>query len=62
MWASVFVGTSMSWIMVRYGGARGYRSARPFFLGLVFGDFLMLGIWTAISAVTGTRDLQLFVI
>jgi len=46
----------------RYGGARGYRAARPFFLGLIFGDFLMLGLWTVITAATGTRDFQLFVI
>jgi hypothetical protein len=62
MWASVFLGSALSWLVVRYGGARGYRAARPFFLGLIFGDFLMLGLWTAVTAVTGTRDFQLFVI
>lgn len=62
MWASVFLGSVLSWLIVRYGGSRGYVSVRPFFLGLVFGDFLMLGFWTAVSAITGTRDLALFVI
>jgi hypothetical protein len=62
MWASVLLGSALSWLVARYGGARGHRSARPFFLGLIFGDFLMLGVWTAVSAATGTRDLQLFVI
>jgi len=62
MWASVFIGSAASWLVVRYGGARGYRAARPFFLGLIFGDFLMLGVWTIITAATGTRDFQLFVI
>ena len=62
MWASVALGSALSWLVVRYGGARGYRAARPFFLGLIFGDFLMLGLWTVITAATGTRDFQLFVI
>jgi hypothetical protein len=62
MWASVLLGSLLSGLILRYGGARGYRAARPFFLGLIFGDFLMLGLWTIITSATGTRGFQLFVI
>jgi len=61
LWFSVLLGSLANWAIHRYGGVRGYRSCRPLFLGLIFGDFLMLGIWTAITAVGGVRGFQLFV-
>ena len=38
MWPSILVGWLIKQVMVRYGGARLYRSARPFFLGLIIGE------------------------
>ena len=61
LWASVFIGTTLNWTIHRYAGVKGYQRARPFFLGLIFGDFLMLGVWTLITAATGVRGFQLFV-
>lgn len=61
LWASVFIGSTLNWLIHRYATHRGYRAARPFFLGLIFGDFLMLGVWTLITAATGKRGFQLFV-
>jgi len=60
LWFSVLVGSALNWLTYRYAGVQAYRRARPFFLGLVFGDFLMLGVWTIVAAATGMRGFQLF--
>lgn len=60
MWFSLLVGCVLSWAVNRYGGAKRYRSARPLFMGLIFGDFLMLGIWTLVCGITGVRGFRLF--
>ncbi len=39
----------------RYGGVKIYQRARPLFLGLIFGEFLMAVFWTVISAIFHTR-------
>ena len=48
MWPSVFVCWLVKQLMVRYGGARLYRSARPFFLGLIVGEVFSAMIWTVV--------------
>ncbi len=60
MWFSLFVGSVLGWLITRYGGVKAYRNARPFFLGLIFGDFIMLGIWFAVCAAAGVRGFRLF--
>jgi hypothetical protein len=39
----------------RYGGVKIYRQARPIFLGLIFGEFVMAVFWTIMSAIFHTR-------
>lgn len=60
LWFSVLVGWLMKMVLMRYGSGRVYRKARPFFLGLVVGEFLAAGIWVIVSAVTGTRGHRFF--
>ncbi len=60
MWFSVLVGSSLNWLILRYGGLKAYRRARSFFLGLILGDFLMMGVWFVVDAITGVRGFQLF--
>lgn len=60
LWFSIFVGWLMKTILMRYGSGRSYRRARPFFLGLVVGEFLAAAIWVAVSAVTRTRGHRFF--
>ncbi|MCS7225348.1 MAG: hypothetical protein NZ959_12475 [Armatimonadetes bacterium] len=43
LWASVFVGWATKVILLRYGGPTAYRKAKPFFLGLVLGEYLVGG-------------------
>lgn len=45
----------MAWaaklVILRYGGLKLYRSAIPFFLGLVLGDYLIGGAWSLIGII-----------
>ena len=50
-WASIFVGWMVKIIVVRYGGARLYRSAKPFFLGLIIGEVLAAVFWVIVPCV-----------
>jgi len=49
-WSSFLVGWACKSLILRYGGVRGYRLFRPFFLGLIFGEFIAAIIWAIIVA------------
>ena len=53
LWFSIFLGWSMKFSIVKYGGLRAYRSARPIFLGLVLGEMVCAGLWAIIGMATG---------
>ena len=53
LWFSIFLGWSMKFAIVKYGGLRAYRSARPIFLGLVLGEMVCAGLWAIIGMATG---------
>ena len=44
-WASIFLGWLAKVLILRYGGARLYRAARPVFLGLIIGEVLAAAYW-----------------
>ncbi len=48
-WFPCFVAWLAKVVILRYGGMRMYSRARPFFLGMVLGEFTMAVIWTAPS-------------
>ncbi|HUV05009.1 MAG TPA: DUF6784 domain-containing protein [Armatimonadota bacterium] len=52
-WFSCFVAWVVKSLVLRYGGMRMYVKARPWFLGMILGEFGMAVVWTLISAVTG---------
>ncbi len=54
-WFSALLAWIVKSAIQRYGGVRSYHRARPFFLGLIFGEFFMGVFWTVISAIFGTR-------
>jgi hypothetical protein len=51
-WFALFVGWLAKWIILRFGGMKGYQMARPFFLGLILGEFTAAIIWVLVSAIT----------
>jgi len=55
MWFSLGAGAALNFFVVRYGGLRLYHRLRPFFVGLILGEFIMIGFWTLVDAVAGAR-------
>jgi len=60
LWFSIFVGWLLKWLLLRWGGMRLFRQARPFFLGLVLGEFVVAGLWILIDSMTGVRGHRFF--
>lgn len=56
MWFSVLLAWAIKSLVLRYGGVPVYEKSRPFFLGLILGDFLNIGLWLVIEAFTGVQD------
>lgn len=53
LWFPFLICWSMKWMILKYGGIRGYRRSVPLFLGLVLGDFILGCIWTILGLLTG---------
>jgi len=58
MWFSLMVGSLANILITRYGGFRAYQRARPFFLGLILGEFIMVGFFMALRAAVGARGAE----
>jgi len=48
-WFPVLVAWAIKQPLTRYGGMRLYRRFRPFFLGMIFGEFGLAVLWTIVS-------------
>jgi hypothetical protein len=55
MWFSFFLAWLMKWLVMRYGGGRGYRITRNLCLGVLMGDALMGGLWMSVGLALGRR-------
>jgi uncharacterized membrane protein len=51
LWACLFVAWLAKGIITRYGGAKAYQKALPFFVGLVLGDFVVGSLWGIFGAI-----------
>ncbi len=49
LWLPIFVTWLVKTVLLRYGGLRAYQSARPFFIGLIFGEFTAAFIRTLLD-------------
>ena len=59
IWFSIFLAWLVKVTVLKYGGPRFYRSTRPFFLGVVLGQFVVGGVWLVIDGLTGTVGNQI---
>jgi hypothetical protein len=50
-WFSIFVGWLAQVLIVRFGGASLFQKAKPFFVGIIFGEGLAAGIWLIVNAI-----------
>jgi hypothetical protein len=48
-WLSILAAWAIKFPLMRYAGVRSYRKARPFFLGLILGEFTMALLWTMLN-------------
>lgn len=55
LWFCMFLGWLAKALITRYGGARAYRRAVPFFIGLVLGEFIMISLWSIYGAAEGVQ-------
>jgi len=55
VWFNVFIAWLLKVMILRYTGIRGYKTIRPFFLGLVLGGFTTAGFWLIIDFLTGMQ-------
>jgi hypothetical protein len=54
VWLPLFIAWLAKLAVLRYGGLRLYRTALPFFLGLILGDCTMGTLWSLIGLLLGT--------
>jgi hypothetical protein len=60
LWFSVLVGWLCSYLATRGGGLRFYRQLRPFFIGMVLGEFVTSAVWLPIDWAFGVRGHVIF--
>ena len=49
-WAPIFIAWVLKSLTVHYGGMKSYNRVRPFFLGLILGEFMAAVTWTLLDA------------
>jgi hypothetical protein len=57
MWFPIFIAWLLKRVILRGGGLQGYRTAIPFFLGLVLGEFVVGSVWNIMGLVF---DLEIY--
>ena len=53
LWSSVFIGWLIKYSVLKFSGMKGNLKLRHVCLGLIFGDYLMVGFWMIIGLFTG---------
>lgn len=60
IWLSIFIAWLIKLSVIKYGGPQLYHTTRPFFLGLIAGQFAVAGLWLVIDYFTGMTDSVVF--
>lgn len=59
-WLDITIAWLVKSAFLRYGGIKLYRTAMPFFLGLILGDFVTGAAWNLFGALTGLSLFRTF--
>jgi hypothetical protein len=57
LWLSILIGWLAKNLVLRFGGAKMYTAAKPFFLGLIVGESAAAGFWLAVGILMNAMDL-----
>ncbi len=60
LWFSIFIAWLIKSLFLKYGGARLYEQAKPFFIGLIVGQFVVNGVWLLLDFFTRHTGNTLF--
>lgn len=60
LWCPFLVAWLCKVLITKYGGIKGYRTALPFFLGLVLGDYMTSSLWALAGSVLGIKMYRCF--
>ena len=60
IWFSVFLAWLIKGLVLKYGGPALFQRTRPFFMGLIAGQFSCAGIWLLIDYFTGMTDNNIY--
>jgi hypothetical protein len=60
-WFPVFIAWLCKFVIIRYGGVSLYRSAIPFFLGLILGDYTIGSIWAIVGPLLGIPTYKIYI-
>jgi len=52
IWLPLLIGWAIKGLILRYSSPKAYRNARPFFLGLILGEFALGGFWSLLAMAT----------
>lgn len=53
LWFSIFLGCVAKYGILKYGGLKLYRQARPLFLGFILGEMTCAVLWATVGMITG---------
>ena len=60
IWFSIFLAWLIKAGILKYGGSKLFRLLRPFFLGLILGQFVIAAVWLFIDGFSGMTDNVVF--
>jgi hypothetical protein len=52
-WSAFLAGWLLKSLLIRYGGIKAFRKSRPFFIGLILGEFIAAIFWATLNAIFG---------
>lgn len=62
VWFSLFLGWLCKVLILRFGGATLYNNVKPFFIGLIFGEAMAMGLWVIITSILALSGQPLHVV